>query len=106
MPMTILTGDGKTPSLPTFAELIATYTEDKDDVPFPDSVSLAAVLAGGDDPLKLIGYLTGLGLEIRQLDDLLTINGDDTEEELHAFQCIEGIALLIASDGLFVLFTS
>ena len=67
-------------------------------------VSLAAVLAGGDDPLKIVAYMAGLGIAVRELDDLLKINADETEEELHAFRVAEGIALSVASDGLWLLY--
>jgi hypothetical protein len=53
----------------------------------------------------VLTYLAGLGLEVRSLDALLLINGDDTEEELHAFRVAEGVAVTIASDGLWMLFT-
>jgi hypothetical protein len=31
---------------------------------------------------------------------LLRINDDDTEEEIHAFRVVEGIAAVMAADGL------
>jgi hypothetical protein len=56
------------------------------------------------DPLHVLPYLAGLGLTSRTLDDLLLINADDTEEEVHSFRVAEGIAVSIASDGLWLLF--
>jgi len=67
--------------------------------------SLAEALRGGSDPLKVVEYLAGLGIAVRGLDDLLKINADATEEELHAFQVQEGVAVSVASDGAWVLFT-
>ncbi len=43
-------------------------------------------------------------LAVRSLDDLLLINGDDTEDELHAFRVAEGVAVTVAGGGLWVLF--
>ena len=79
----------------------ATTSDEPRDVP---RVSLAEALRRGDDPLHILPYLAGLGLAVRSLDDLLLINGDDTEEELHAFRVAEGVAISVASDGLWMLF--
>jgi hypothetical protein len=68
-------------------------------------VSLAAALARGSDPLDIIAYLTGLGIAVRTLDDLLKINGDPDEEELHSFRVAEGVAISVASQGEWLLFT-
>ena len=67
--------------------------------------SLAEALRGGNDPLKVVEYLAGLGIVVRGLDDLLKINDDASEEELHSFRVQEGVAVSIASDGAWVLFT-
>ena len=87
----------------TLAALLRRYCDDDEprDVP---RVSLAEALRTGTDPLRILAYLAGLGLEVRKLDDLLLINRDDTEEELHAFSVAEGIAVTVASDGLWMLF--
>jgi hypothetical protein len=58
----------------------------------------------GDDPLHVIRYLAGLGLFVCSLDDLLRVNDDATEEEIGCFRVAEGVALTIASDGLWLLF--
>ena len=68
--------------------------------------SLAEVLDGGSDPLNVVEYLTGLGIAVRELDDLMKINNDQSEEELHSFRVREGVAVSVASDGAWVLFTS
>ena len=95
---------GETPPIPSFGDLVATYTDDPDDPPITEIVSLAAALVAGDDPWRLISYVAGLGIVIKTLDDFLTINDDETEEELHAWPCREGIALSIASEGAWILF--
>jgi hypothetical protein len=62
-------------------------------------------VAGGDDPLNLLAYLAGLGVPVRALEDLLKINIDPDEEELHAFLVEEGVAVAVASQGEWILFT-
>ncbi len=66
--------------------------------------SLAEVLRGGCDPLNVAGYFRRLGLPLRGLDDLLRINNDPDEEELHAFRVVEGVAVSVASDGACALY--
>jgi hypothetical protein len=68
-------------------------------------ISLSAALARGDDhPRHIIRYLEGLGMPVSCLDDLLQINADDTEEEIHCFRVVEGVAVSVASDGAWLLF--
>ena len=71
---------------------------------FGRRLSLAEAPRDGDDPLHILPYLAGLGLTIGSLDDLLRINDDATEEEIHAFRVEEGVAVTVASDGLWQLF--
>lgn len=87
-------------ALPTFAELCARDGDNPGPV-----ISFCAALEAGDDPLHVLPYLAGLGLPVRQLDDLLVLNTAADEEEMHAWRCREGIAVSIASDGLWLLFT-
>ena len=79
-----------------------TYDDEPSEV---HRASLAEALRGGTDPLKVLEYMRGLGLEVLELGDLLNINDDETEEELHAFPVLEGVAVSVASDGAWVLFT-
>jgi hypothetical protein len=67
-------------------------------------ISLASALAAGDDPLHVLPYMAGLGMPVRTLADLLRINADQTEEEIHCFPVAEGVAVSMASDGLWLLF--
>jgi hypothetical protein len=67
--------------------------------------SLAEALRGGSDPLQVVDYLRGLGLPVRDLEDLLAINADPDEEELHAFRVAEGVAVTVASQGDWALYT-
>jgi hypothetical protein len=67
-------------------------------------ISFAEALRNGDDPLHVIPYFASLGLAVRSLEDLLQINEDETEEELHSFRVAEGVAVTLASDGLWLLF--
>jgi hypothetical protein len=36
---------------------------------------------------------------------LPAINGDETEEEIRSFRVAEGVAVVVASDGVWTLFT-
>ena len=67
-------------------------------------VSLSAALRAGQDPMAVIAYMNSLGIEIASIDDLLRINDDEAEEELHAYRVAEGVAVSIASDGLWILY--
>lgn len=87
-----------------FADLLALYTSDPETPPLAEIVSLPQALVAGDDPWRIISYLSGLGIFVRTLDDLLRINEDDSEEELHAWHCREGVAISVASDNAWVLF--
>jgi hypothetical protein len=86
------------------AALLRRYCDDHDEPRDVPRVSLADALRDGDDPLHVIRYLASLGLAVGSLDDLLRINDDATEEEIHAFRVEEGVAVTVASDGLWQLF--
>jgi hypothetical protein len=88
----------------TLAAVLRRYCDDPDDLPDVPRFSFAEAVRQGDDPLHILPYLAGLGLAIRSLDDLLLINDDPTEEELHCFRVAEGVAVSVASDGLWLLF--
>ena len=103
MPSIIPSSDD-VPPIPSFGDLVANYTDDPDDPPVTEIISLAAALVAGDDAWQIISYVAGIGLIVRELDDLLKINDDDSEEELHAWRSREGIAVSIASEGARVLF--
>jgi len=86
------------------AALLRRYCDDHDEPRDVPRVSLTEALRGGDDPLRILTYLAGLGLVVASLDDLLRINDDAGEEEVHAFRVKEGVAVTVASDGLWQLF--
>jgi len=88
------------------AALLRRYGGDHDEPRDVPRVSLAVALRDGDDPLHIIPYLAGLGLAVASLDDLLRINDDAGEEEVHAFRVEEGVAVTVASDGLWQLFVA
>jgi hypothetical protein len=90
--------------LEPLSALLRRYVDDNDERNVVRA-RLTDALAGRDDPMKIIEYVKGLGIDVRELDDLLAINADDSEEELHSFRVQEGVAISIASDGLWVLFT-
>ena len=87
----------------TLAALLRRYCDD-DDPPDIPRVSLAQAVRDGDDPIQVARYFASLGLPLRSLDDLLQINDDPDEEEVHAFRVSEGVAVSVASDGSWVLF--
>lgn len=89
---------------PTFAQLLARHdartTDDEVSV-----VSLSRCLTAREDPQHVLGYLAGLGQAVSSLDGLLAaVNNLDDEEELGATEVREGVAVSIASHGLWVLF--
>lgn len=104
MPEPLPIPDGGSMPPPTFSELVGRYTCDPDAPPPTEIVCLSDAMRAGDDPWRIVSYLSGLGIFVRELDDLLRINEDDTEEELHAWRCREGVAISVASDGAWVLF--
>ncbi|GAB0115739.1 hypothetical protein [Acidisoma sp. C75] len=79
----------------------ADETGEPRDVP---RISFEEAVARGDDPLHVLPYLAGLGIVVRTMDDLLMINGDGGEEEISAFPVEEGVAVVVASDGAWLLF--
>jgi hypothetical protein len=86
--------------LETFGALVRRFALDGDE-PAVSRVSLAAALRDGSD--ETLRYIASLGIPIAGLDDLLAINGDPSEEELHAFRVAEGVAISIGSDGTWLL---
>lgn len=88
-----------------FEALVARFTHDPDDPPHVTRVSLSGALRSGNDPLDLLAYLAGVGIAAIELDDLLRVNGVADEDEISAHPVAEGVALCIASDGSWVLFT-
>ena len=88
----------------TLAALLRRFCDPQDDPHDVPRVSFADAVQHGDDPLHILPYFATLGLAVRSLDDLLLVNGDDTEEEIHCFRVAEGVAVTVASDGLWLLF--
>ncbi len=91
-----------------FATLLQRYQHDReaggDAEPGLARISLSEALGRGDDPLHILPYLAELGLVVNTLEDLLLINQDGTEEELHSFRVAEGVAVSVASEGAWLLF--
>ena len=89
--------------LPTYQDLRLLYDDPNDS---DASTSLTVALRTGEDPLQLLAYLRGLGHRVTNLPELLGAVRDlDGEEELAAFHCQEGVAVSVASDGRWLLFT-
>ncbi len=88
----------------TLGELLQRYAGDNDERRDVPRIRFDETVKRGDDPLQILPYLAGLGIQVRSIDDLLRINDDDTEEEIRAFRVVEGIAVVMASDGNWLLF--
>ena len=69
-------------------------------------LAFADVMQGAADPLGIITYLAGLGIVVREIEDLLLVNQLEDEEELSAHRVAEGVAVATASQGEWVLFRS
>lgn len=89
----------------SLADLISRFS-DPDAVPSTIArVSLTDALADGRDPLDILTYFARLGLPILTLDDLLKINAEPDEEEIRAFRVDEGVAVVVASESEWIVFT-
>ncbi len=101
-----ITLPGGTEATLSFAVLVAKYC-DPGDEPDVAYVSFPDVLLGGPDPGHILTYLTTLGLppphSLQQLHD--TINAIPDEEELKAWIVTEGVAVSVASDDAWFVFT-
>ena len=103
--MTTPTPDGSN-AAPPFAVLAARYC-DPDDEPDVTTIDFDTARVTGNDPGRILAYLTSLGLPppqtLVELHD--TINAIPDEEELHAWMVVEGVAVSIASDNTWFVFT-
>jgi hypothetical protein len=88
----------------TLAALLRRYCDQHDEPCQVPRVRLSDAVQRGDDPLHILPYFATLGLPVRALNDLLRINDDETEEEVRSFRVAEGVAVTVASDGLWLLF--
>ena len=99
------TASADRPPAPPLYRLLLAYAGPIADEPIVAEVSLSRALKNGGDDMGLISYLGELGLVVSTLTDLLCINGLEDEEELSAFEVQEGVAVSIASEDRWVLFT-
>lgn len=89
---------------PSFAELRRRYQVLRGSP--ARTVTLSSALVDGDDPLHILSYIRSLGVQPQTLQQLHSgINGLRDEEELFAFRCREGVAVSVASDDEWILFT-
>ncbi len=91
--------------LRTLDELVRQYAEGNDLPRHVPHVRLADALARGDDPLHLLPYFRDLGAKIGNLEELFAACADPGEEEIEAFRVEEGIAVFLAVDGQWAVFT-
>lgn len=91
---------------PSVTALAARFvcTRDRPDITF---ISFRDALRGGPDPGRILTYLTTLDLpppeSLQHLHDL--INAIPDEEELHAWIVTEGVAVSVASDNAWFVYT-
>ena len=88
-----------------FAQLLRRYGDGDDSEPAVIRTSLSEALTGGADPEHILSYFRNLGHPVGCLADLLALNQDPGEDDLHAFVVAEGVAVSIVSDGTWILFT-
>jgi hypothetical protein len=67
-------------------------------------VKFADAVRTGEDPLNIVKYLATLGIEVKAPADLFRLNDDPDEEELVCFWIPEGVAAMISSDDLWLVF--
>ncbi len=91
--------------LRTLDELVRQHAAGNDLPRHVPHVRLADALARGNDPLRLIEYFRDLGRQIENLEDLLAACTDPGEEEIEACRVEEGIAVFLAVDGQWAVFT-
>lgn len=89
---------------PSFAELRRRYQVLRGSP--ARTVALSSALKLGDDPFHILSYINALGIKAETLQQLqVGINGLRDEEELFAFRCQEGVAVSVASEDEWILFT-
>ena len=86
-------------------ELVRQHAEGHDLPRHVPHLRLADALARGDDPLHLLPYFADLDRKIENLEDLFAACTDPGEEELEAYRVEEGIAVFLAVDGQWAVFT-
>jgi hypothetical protein len=87
-----------TKNLPSFSQLRERYGPD-------GAATVATLISKAGEARRLIDYLRDLGQPIGALSDLMRgIRALEDEEELAAFECLEGVAVSHVSDGWWVLF--
>ncbi len=89
----------------TLAALIERHAGRHDlprDVP---QIAFSEALRRGDDPLHILPYFADIGVSITTLEGLFDAVNDPSEEEMEAFRVEEGVAVYLAVDGQWLLFT-
>jgi hypothetical protein len=89
--------------LETLDTLLRRYSGVEEPPPIP-RIKFEEALRQRDDPLHIIPYMAGLGIDVRSVEDLFLLNDDEDEEELYCFRVVEGVVAVMASDDLWLLF--
>ncbi len=87
------------------AALLREHAAGRDLPRYVPQIAFTEALARGDDPLHILPYLADVGVAVSTMEDLQAAGDDPGEEEMCAFRVEEGVAVLLESDGLWLLFT-
>ncbi len=89
----------------TLAALLRRHAAGNDLPRYVPQIRFADALARGDDPLHILRYFADVGVQVRSMEELLEACNDPAEEEIDAFRVDEGVAVYLAIDGQWLLFT-
>ncbi|GAB0115743.1 hypothetical protein [Acidisoma sp. C75] len=68
-------------------------------------IGFGEALSRGDDPLHILQYLKDVGVAVATLEQLFEVVSDPGEEDMEAFRVEDGVAVYLAVDGQWLLFT-
>ncbi|HEY1856953.1 hypothetical protein [Acidocella sp.] len=72
---------------------------------YVSKIRFAEALARGDDPLHVLPYFADAGVKITSLEGVFAACNDPAEEELEAYRVEEGVAVHVAIDDQWLVFT-
>ncbi len=89
----------------TLAALVRRHAGERDLPRHVPRIAFGEALSRGDDPHHILPYFADVGVAVRSLEDLLEAANDPGEEEMEAYRVEEGVAVYMAVDGQWLLFT-
>ncbi len=87
------------------AELVKRHAGERDTPRHVPRIAFSEALSRGDDPHHILPYFGDVGGAVRSLEDLLEAANDPGEEEMAAYRVEDGVAVYLAVDGQWLLFT-